>query len=276
MVALTRVALAQITARTDRMSQRIANGEAQIATGERLSRAHEAPADWAELSAIARERATAAAMRSAIGAAQGRAAEAERSIATVTDALTRVSELTIALGGTTGDAGRSAIGTELAALRETVAAAITTRDATGRTVFDGAVAERVAAEGGRLIAATPRESDVATLAGGASIDSIIASAIAASATGSAADRAAALAGVNDAIAHITTEAAKQGVRSTALAQAETALIARDVDRAQRQSALGDTDIAEAITRVTADMTQRDAARAILARTSRETLFDLLR
>jgi flagellar hook-associated protein 3 FlgL len=277
MVSLTRVALTQIARQQGQLTRAIGAGEQQIASGQRIVRASDAPGDWAELSSIARERSASDATLAVIATAQGRAQEAERSLAGMTEAMTHAQELLVAAGGLAGSGvGSAAIVAELTAIRAELAASLGATTGDGRTVFDGAVAEPVIVAAGRAEQVVPRGVDVGTLADGRTLDSLLADAIAAAGSGDPGQRAIALAGVTAGVDHIVIEQARQGVRLVRLEQADGAVRSRDIARAERQSALGDTDIAAAITRVQSLLTQQSASRAILAQTSRETLFDLLR
>lgn len=277
MVSLTRVALAQITTQQQRLARTIGAGEAQIASGARLTRASDAPGDWAELSSIARERSGSAAIIAAIATGRARAGEAERVLGRMTEVMTRAQELMVAAGGPTGSgAGSAAIVAELTAIRAELTAATSARSGDGRAIFDGNAADLIPIGGGRTAPVSARGVDVATLTSGQTLDTILADAISAAGAGDAAARGTALNGLTDSIAHLAVEQARQGVRLAALDQADSALRLRDIDLAARESDLGDTDIATTISMVQTHMVQRDAARAILARTTRETLFDLLR
>lgn len=277
MVSLTRVALAQITMQHQRLAQNISAGEAQIASGSRLSRASDAPGDWAELSSIARERSDSAATIAAMATGRARGVEAERVLGSFTELLTRASELLIAAGGPAGDgAGSAAIVAELTAIRSEVATAGSASSGDGRAIFDGSIADPVPVGGGRNAPVVPRTIDVTMLADGRTLDTLLADAISAAGSGNSIARAGALSGLTASVDHLAVEQARQGVRLSTLDQADTALRLRDIDRAARESDLGDTDIAATISMVQAQLVQRDAARAILTRTTRETLFDLLR
>ena len=277
MVSLTRVALTQIARQQSQLSHAIGAGEQQIASGQRLTRASDAPGDWAERSSIVRERSGSEATIAVIATAQSRAQSAEHILAGMTEAMTHAQELLVAAGGLAGGGvGRAAIVAELKAIKDDVRVSLGAAAGDGRAVFDGNVAEPVIVAAGRAEAVVPRGVDVGTLADGRTLDAVLADALAAAASGDPAQRAAALAGISAGVDHVIVEQARQGVRLARLEQADGALRSRDIERAERQSALGDTDIGATITRVQSLLTQQSAARAILTQRSRETLFDLLR
>ena len=274
MVSLTRIGMQQTVSRHQRLDRLLARAEARVASGERLERGSEAPADWAETRRIDRQTGQMRAVADGIGIARARAAGADRTLANITDRLARARELLVAAGGTAG-AGRSAYATEIAAIRTDIAAAlVATHD--GGTLFDGASPLMLPLADGRTVAVAPQAAAVATLPDGSTLDAALADAALAAGGGNAADLAASLDAITNAIGHLADQQARQGLRLRALDDAEAELAAAAVPLAERRSAIADTDVAETAVEMNALLLQRDAARAMLARMTRETLFDLLR
>ena len=274
MVSLTKIGMQQTVTRHQRLDRLLARAEARVASGERLERGSEAPADWAETRRIDRQTGQMRAVADGIGIARARAAGADRTLANITDRLARARELLVAAGGTAG-AGRSAYATEMAAIRTDSAASLTaTHD--GGTLFDGASPLMLPLADGRTVAVAPQAAAVATLPDGSTLDAALADAALAAGGGNAADLAASLDAITGAIGHLADQQARQGLRLRALDDAEAELAAAAVPLAERRSAIADTDVAETAVEMNALLLQRDAARAMLARMTRETLFDLLR
>ena len=275
MVALTRIALNQTLARQDRLSRRISAAEVAVSTGARLQRASEAPADWTTLSSIARARSDSAAMRGGIAAGQARGREAERTLAQLADLATRARELAIAAGGVAGG-GRTALATEFAGVAADIASALDARDPAGEPLFDGAEPLLLRIDARQVTETVPARSAVATLPDGSDLTRMLDAAQRAIASGDRGALDSALHGLASATDHFADQQARQGLRLDRMQRADAALVAADVDRAEHQSALGDADIAETIATMQALAVQRDAARAMLARSGQTNLFDLLR
>ncbi len=273
MVAMTRLMLDQTVARHARLSSDMGRLEEQVATGQRLTRASQDPLAWAQLSDIAREQSALSAAQDALAVQRGRAADADVWLADAVSLFTRAQELMVAAGGPTVD-GRPGIVAELTALRTQFAQALDAGVASGQPLLDGPAALKVAAGDGRLLPGTPQRSAVAALPDGRALVDLLDGAIAAAQTGGVA-LAPALADMASSVSHLALEQARQGIRMADIDRADEALFAKKVSLTERQSALGDTDIAAAITRLQTLSVQRDAARAMLARTN-TTLFDLLR
>jgi flagellar hook-associated protein 3 FlgL len=275
MVALSKIAFGQAVDRQARLSREIATLETAIATGTRLTTPSQAPEQWAELSEVSRHRADIVAARTPLATGTARAREADRWLGGLSDMLARARELTVAAGGTPG-AGRSALVAELTAMRDDLPARLAQTGGDGLPILESGQPLVIGLGDGRTTRVAPQITDVAQLPGGSTLTTLFDSAIAAAASGSPADVAAALSALDAATGHIATQQAQQGIRLSRLEEAETSLSARDLDLSARQSELRDTDIAAAITQIQSLAVQRDAARAMLSRTANQTLFDYLR
>ncbi len=278
MVAITRISGALEIARQGRLSRSIADGQERIATGQRLSKASNAPADWAAAQRITRTLNQADAWNFAIQAAQARANQAGSALANLNENMTRAQELMVLASGPSGaGAGRDAIIAELQGIRASVENSLSQHDGDGIAIFDGASPHLVPAGAGLALPAVAQRSAVdavATANGLQSYDAILANAIAAVQSGGAA-----LASAGDAVSaaqgHAALEAGKQGLRGQALQAAADDIATLTLDLAEARSALTDSDISAEIIRVQQQMTALDAARASFARLGQRTLFDLI-
>lgn len=278
MVALTRISSQHEIARQARLARGIADGQARIATGERLARPSDAPADWARVQRADIRIAAADATFFAIDSGLSRAKAADTALAAMETALGRAGELMVLAGGPAGQgASRDAIAAELAAIRTQIGQLLSQTDDDGAPLFPATAPLMVPAGDGLSLPATGSRSaisDVALAGGPQSLDSILGDAVAALSPGGA-GLAAAADKVQAAGAHLSLERARQGLRETALATARTDLEDRLLDVRERRSSLADTDIGAEIIAVQQRMTALDAARASFARLSGRTLFDLL-
>jgi flagellar hook-associated protein 3 FlgL len=276
MVAITRIAAAQEIARQARLSTAIADGQERIASGTRLKRASDAPADWGAAQRITRALNQAEAWNFAIGAAQGRAAQAETALSGIDAQLVRAQELLVQANGPIGS-GRAAIVAELISIRDAVAASLNQADSDGVPIFASGSPLLVPAGAGlSLPAAGSRASiEVVTTTGGPmTLDSILANSISAVSIGTPIPAA-----ISDALAdagqHISIERGRQGLRAQALEQAKSDISDRSLDLQTEKSRLTDTDLSAEIIQVQQRMTALDAARASFARLGQRTLFDLI-
>lgn len=275
MVALSRIAISQSVGQQNRLTRTIADLETAIATGKRYARPSDGPRGWTQLSEVARQRADIAAAREPVASGATRARAADRWLGELADSFARAREIVVAGGGTPG-AGRSVMVAELTAMRTNLPARFAETSATGQLVVDSTAPLAIGLGDGRTTVAVPRAADIDQVAGQGSLADILDGAIAAVSSGDPAQTASTLTALDAAIAHIATQQAEQGFRMQHLEAAEGRLVATDLDLLERQSSLGDTNIAEAISAIQSLAVQRDASRAILSRTAGQTLFDYLR
>ncbi|MEY4270262.1 MAG: flagellar hook-associated protein 3 [Pseudomonadota bacterium] len=279
MPALTRALIDRQISQQSRLSAMIAGEQAKITSG-RLSRPSDAPADWAELGTLARAASDIGAWQANIGRAQDRSAHADNILAAMVSALVRAKELLVQANGPSGNgAGKEPVAVELEALRAQLADALVSRDSEGQPLFPSGPAVELPVGTDLMLAGAPDRASIstgiATMAGAASLDRILADAISFVRTGTPA-AAAAIDGVNAALDHVTLGQVRQGIASRRIDEQADALGLAAIDVSARRSELADTDVAEAITRIQQGLTTLQAARETFVRISRQTLFDLLR
>jgi flagellar hook-associated protein 3 FlgL len=275
MVALSRISLDQAVERQSRLTREISRLETAIATGRSLTAPSQAPEAWAELSEVSRRRSDLEAARTPLATGLARAREADRWLGGLTDTLARAREIAVAAGGVPGG-GRDALVSELTAMRDDLAARFTQTGGDGQPIIETGEPLLIGLGDGRTTRVSPHADDISQLPGGGDLVSMFDAAITAATTGDPADVATALAALDGATGHIANEQARQGIRMQRLEEAMVMIEATDVDLSERQSELRDTDIAAAITLIQTLAVQRDAARAMLSRTTGQTLFDYLR
>jgi flagellar hook-associated protein 3 FlgL len=278
MVAITRTSASHEIARHARLSSAIADGQERIASGTRLKRASDAPADWSAAQRMTQAMNQAEAWNFAIGSAQGRAAQADTALASMDNHLVRARELMVQANGPSGaGTGRDAIIAELSSIRDALAASLNQTDSDGVALFSAGSPLLVPAGTGLALPAAGSRASieaVQTSSGPQLLDGILANAIAAVAAGGPA-LAIASDAVTDAGQHLAIERGRQGQRTQALEQAKGDIADRMIDLRSQISRLKDTDLSAEIIDVQQRMTALDAARASFARLGQKTLFDLI-
>lgn len=281
MINGTRFRIASQVADQQRLAQSIGSLQNQIATGQRISAPSDDPAAYARMATIRRERADNVAAQSGIARAAALSTQADSHIASAQDLLDRANEtLLAAASGTTSAQGRAIAADALAGIAEDLRRLSTARDSSGALLFADARATNVPV-GEDVIEAVPSRQSVFTLDdNGQSVD--IADAIIAAADGL---RAAAgntsyaatadLALFDAAATQLAVARADVGFTGQRLEDLSTRLETRNVDLAIENSTLADTDVADAIGRITAQQTSLQAAQAMFARINQSGLFDLL-
>ncbi len=274
--------------------------QTQVATGEKLARGSDDPVASSRLRALAREDRMAAIDETNANAASTGLQSASTALEDMTDLLIRARELAVQAGSdTTGPDGREAIATEIDELRASLLGLANMQDASGRPLFGGQSAAPAFVEGagGVISYVGSATTDTVEIGLGVSVErgvtgpnvvnfsndgaatdafAFLAS-FAADIRGAAADPAAA---ARDALsgfdASIDTASRTQTVLGARLAWIDTVqfgAIARDETRAEEQSELGDTDLAEAITQLQQTLTVLEASQASFARLTNLSLFD---
>lgn len=265
-----------------RLSQSINDLQTQISTGQRIGRPSDDPAAHARIAAIRRERADNAASQTSVARASALSSRADNSIASAQQLMDQASEaLLAAASGTTSADARLIAAEALRGMAQDMRRLADTRDPSGAPLFGDVQATSVPV-GEDVIQAVPaRQSVFSVTIGGQSVD--LADAISAAADRlsqaagdvayTATDDIAAFAAANTQLNVARTSIGFTGQR---LEELSTRLETRDVDLSIAHGALADTDIAEAIARITAQQTSLQAAQAMFARINQSGLFDLLR
>jgi len=284
------------------LRQSVEKLQAEIATGERISRGSDDPIGASRLRALSRIEA-----RGRIEAENAQRlgqdlSAASKEIESVSAILQRVRELAIAAGNDPlGETGREAIALEVEQLGEELFTRSNARSLTGLPLFSGTLSDAAYARDGAgnvtyqgngqsgavpVGPATEVERGLPgpqvfefEMGGVPSSAFAVVSGLAAALRGGVADPAAA---ARDAVGGIDiaidTVNRSQTVIGTRLAWVESIQIDqsdREIDIARQRSDIGDTDIADAIVRLQQAMTALEATQAGFARVSSLTLFDAI-
>jgi flagellar hook-associated protein 3 FlgL len=276
-------ALAEIN-RQAQLGAEIARTQSEISTGKRIEKPSDDPIAAARISEIRRAQADATVWSRNIDTAKSIAAEVDTAMVNVADIFNRVKELTLAgASESVSDADRSAMIQELSSLRTALSNVATSTTPTGQPLFPTDAPLLISTSATQRLPATAQRSDVfegiATSHGQESLDWVIGSAIDAISTDDVTTRRSladtALADVDQAIAHVTTQHAAQGIRGAQLDSAAETLDAASTQLAEERSSLEDTDVAAAIMKLNAKTISLQAAQAAFAKVNRNTLFDFL-
>lgn len=290
--------LAQMTA----LREGIERTRTQIATGNRIERGSDDPAAAAQLRNVAR--------REALLDVEGENAarlgqdlqSASDELEGVGELLQRARELAVQAANTpTGDRGREAIGFELQQLAEELFTRANGTSLTGEPLFAGLASDAAFtrdAAGNVSYSGSPTSGPVPVapgtaierglpgnqvfefdLGGAPSSAFAVLGALANALTGGSPDPvAAANAAIEGLDAALDTANRAQTIIGTRLAWVEQVQVQqtdRDVALAERRSRVGDTDIAEAITRLQQSLTALEASQAAFARVAELNLFRAL-
>jgi len=281
----------------------IERARTQIATGNRIERGSDDPAAAAQLRSVARRERLAAVEgdnAARLGQDLGSAADEVEAVEAL---LQRARELAVqAATATTGADGRRAIAFELEQLNEELfsranGAALTgeplfaglssstafTRDALGNVTYVGTPASgAVSVAPGTVIERGLPGNEVFefNLGGIPSSAFAVLGGLAAALNGGSPDPAgaarAALDGIDTALDTANRAQTILGTRMAWVEQVQQQQADRGIALAERRSRVGDTDIAEAITRLQQSLTALEASQAAFARVSDLTLFRALR
>ncbi|WOE74744.1 flagellin [Alterisphingorhabdus coralli] len=259
------------------LSEAIDEENRAISTQRRLNRASDDPQGWVEISSLSRQQSNEQAWTNNIGRAQTRASQAESALDTMSSILIRANELLVqAANGTLNDNDREGIALEMEGVLETIRDLVVLDDGYGGELFPPDPLSIPIGED-RNITATPSLDELTTNIGpaGETLEQVLTNTIDAVRTGTTADRQNRLPAVDAAIERISTMLTQQGVTSNTLEAARVQYEDSNLALAERRSAIEDTNVAEAITRLQSLSTSLEAAQAVYARIEQRSLLDFI-
>lgn len=281
MVAMTSQTMADEIRRQQRLAQSIADLQATVSSGKKLTLPSQDPQAWVQVSEIGRAQAQQAAWQANVTFGVSRAQKAEANLNEMNALFSRARELMVtASSDTLDDSGRAAIVTGLTNIRETLAEFLNEKDYQGIPVFDDAVTLQVPVSRGISLEVVPTRqsiSDGVDIGSGvtSTLDAILGQAITAVQSGTASDLADALTTVEKGLDHVILAQSVQGIRSDRLDNAKSSLEDVSLNLSERRSKLEDTDLTEAVATIQAQLLTLEAAQAAFARINKQTLFDLI-
>lgn len=279
MITGTRHRLTLEINRQTRISQEIARGQVEIATGKRILAPSDDPIGAARVGEIVRAEANEQTWIRNIDTAAALAARSDTVLKSVALGMERANELMIAASnGTFSADNRATIATELRALAEEMAALRDMRDPRGEPLFRTNGALEIPVSNGVRIAPVAERASIFEVPVDL-IGAINAAATAITDPDPATRRTAtqaALADINLGVTQVANARADQGIRGNRLDALREALENSAVQLEEQRAMIEATNIPEAITRLESRRVSLEAAQAIFARLNKSSLFDLIR
>lgn len=280
----TRYRIASEVARQTRLTEALTRENTAISTGKRIQAPSDDVVASARISQLARAKAD---QTTWIGNADAMAAQATQ----VDDALDftqtqidRARDLMLQGGNATLNANdRKALAIELRGIVEDLNATMARTDSRGQPLFpEGEPLQVPISADVRVAAAISRDTvfaGVETTDGPKSLADIITAAAAAleepDPTLRQTATTAAIADLGTSVSHLAAARADQGVRAARIDAVREQLVTVGTRQTEERSGLEDTDVAEALAKVSAMKLSLDAAQAVFSKINKGTLFDLL-
>jgi flagellar hook-associated protein 3 FlgL len=279
MISGTSARISAEIARQSALSRDIAKLQDQVSTGKKLATPSEDPAANARLGAVRRAQADDAAFADNVEVASAVATRADSAIASLTTALDRARELTIASRSATySDNDRRIAAAELRGIAQDVAQIAAQKDSRGQPLFPQGEPLAIPIAAGTRAAATVSR-DVLFGTGDTSLVGIIGAAADALEIEDGSARTAATAGSLDAIIAGSDRVAglhgEQGVRAARIEARREALADNAVVLDDERGAIEGADVSAAIALITSKLNTLEASQAVFAKLNRQTLFDIL-
>lgn len=261
------------------LSRAIARTQAEISTGKRIERASDDPAAAGRVAELVRSTNALTGWHANIALAQSLVGQADTVLGQLVDRLTRAHELVVSAGnGGLNAADRQNIGQELRAIADDVAGQALLRNSLDEPLFPTDAAPVIPIGAGETLVPVPSAGELFSPVGGALVDRLRAAAAVVELVDPAlraAQYAPILADVTAMGDHASAMRAMVGVTAARLDVAAERLDSQKLSIATERSGLEDTDIGEAMTRLSAQQLTLEAAQAAFARIHRRTLFDIL-
>ncbi|KTE41076.1 MULTISPECIES: flagellin [unclassified Sphingopyxis] len=261
-------------ARQSKLSDALDRIQTQISSGKKLLRASDDPVASRRIATIGKAQASSTTWAANIKTASAQVSQADTTLGSVGNLLTRARELTLSAStATTNPADRASIAAELSAIADEIDGFAATRDSNGEPLF-AANAKQVRFDADISFAPVPSVADVFVV-GGNSLSTGLRDAAAAITSGDATAIGAALTTLGDSIGHVADQRAAMGLSAGRLERIGDSLEARRITLADERKDVEDTDLSVAIAELNATDLTLQAAQAAFARMNRQTLFDIL-
>lgn len=280
MVSISFQTMADEIRRQQRLAQTIADDQAMVSGGKKITVPSQDPQTWVQISEIGRAQAQNVAWKDNISYGDSRSNKAEANLQEINTLMSRARELMITASTSTLDAsGQSAIVAELQGIRASVTDFLNEKDYQGVPVFDDAIQTKVPVSRGLEldVVGTRQGIESGIDVGGVSrtLDDILLEAVNAVNSGVQTDLDNSLTSLEAGLDHVILEQSVQGIRSDRLDAVKSRNQDTTLDLAERRSNLEDTDLTEVIARLQAKLLSLEAAQAAFARINRQSLFDLI-
>lgn len=281
MESINRTRPAEAIQRQNALSELIAKKEDAVATGISFNRPSEAPSSWLEISSISRQSTIEDSWSSNIGRARILAQQAESTLDTMSNGVTRARELMVlANNETLAPQDREIIALELESLQEQFNQLTQVNDNYGGQLFHSGDPIKMRIDANVLVTPAPTLQAIAEdidIGGGATetLDTIMTNMIDAVRTGTATERGVQLDRTESLTDHFSMQLGIQGVLINRLDEQDLRLQESTLNTAERRSVLEKTDLAAAISEFKSLLINLEAAQQVYAQTARTSLIQLI-
>lgn len=278
MVFITSQSLQAEILRQLNLAKDIANDQAKISTGKKISEPSDNPQDWVQISQIGRQQSINDAWTSNADFAKSRGTSAASNLSDINNLMAHVGELMVQASSTSQDSpGREAIAQELTGIQQSIHDLLNQTDYQGRPVFDDQHTVNIPVGAGLAVEAVPTRQSVSDNAVGTqSLDDVLSAAITAVRSGDSAAINQSLADSHTALDHVIVAQSIQGVRQQRIDDATARIQNKQLSLSEQRSSYEDTDLTEVITKLQSKLTTLEAAQSAFARISQQSLFSLLK
>ncbi|MBW8744007.1 MAG: flagellin [Sphingomonas sp.] len=283
MISSTRYnAAAEINRQTE-LSKQIAQLQASVSTGKRLSAPSDDPGAAQRISEIRQTQADQVVWNINVNMGTSISSAVDTSLTNISAMIDRAKELVLSgRNDTTSPTDRTAITQELQSIIAKLDSASTANDPTGAPLYPTGSPLAIPVSDTLSLPATAQRDqvfgNVATAGGPQTLQQILGAAITAI-NGSNATRASAiqssLDSLDSSISHITQVRADQGVRAQRFDAAAEDLSNTGTDLSAERNGLESTDLTYALSEFQSKQTALQAAQTLFAKTNKSTLFDLV-
>jgi len=263
-------------ARQQRLANDIARTQISISTGRRIQRPSDDPLAAARVADIARAQADGASWNSNLALATDLASQADGVLSALSDRMSYArAQMVAGANGAASPADRATFAADLRGVATEVAQLRATQSSLGQPLFATGSPTNFRLDSTVVLA--PVDSAAAVFEpGGVPLTSELTDAADALESGDPARIATALQRLGASVEHVSDVRGLQGTRAAQVDRISDRSAARSIDNAVERSALEDTDISAAITKLNSQQLTLEAAQAAFARINRTSLFDLLR
>lgn len=281
MESINRTRPADAIQRQNTLSELITRTQESIATGIKFDRPSQAPSSWLEISSLSRQTTIENSWTNNIGRARILAQQAESTMDTISNGVTRARELMVlANNETLAPPDREVIALELESLQDQFNQLVQSKDFYGGQLFHTGTPIEMRIDANILVTPAPTLQAVAEdidIGGGATqtLDVIMTNMIDAVRTGTPAERADQLDRAKSLTDHFSTLIGSQGLTINRLDEQNLRLQESEINISERRKALENTDVAEAISQAQSLLVNLEAAQRLYAQTASTSLIQLI-
>ncbi|HEX4739522.1 MAG TPA: flagellin [Allosphingosinicella sp.] len=279
MISSTRYQLNLQVAQQSKLAEAIARGQSEIASGKRILAPSDDPTAAATVADIGRTQADQAVWTRNIDTASALAATADTALGDVATGMNRAKELMLsAASGTTSDADRATIATELRSIAQDIQSQRTALDSRGEPLFRANGALEIPVGPGVQVAPVAARDQIfdSPVDLVATINAAADAAVNTDPTARSAAITSSLGTLDSGIQQVANAQADQGVRENRLSTLKDQLASAGEQLAEQRSNLEDVDVTAVVSQLQSQQLNLQAAQAIFAKVNQTSLFDLIK